>query len=416
MRKNKLGSILLSVLVAFGLWLYVVTYISTEGETTFHDVPVVFERETALEERGLMITSGTDATVDLRLSGARSNLNKLTSANISLKVDLSKVYDPGTMKVEYSISYPGDVPNNAFTVESRNPGSITITVEERERKNVPVVIDYIGAVPENYLPDKDNAELDTDAIAISGPKSVIDQIASARIAVNLEGQTESISQEYNYILCDGEGKPVDAALVTTHVAEVRLDLKIQRFKDVKLTYELVEGGGAKEDNVTITINPGTTIRVSGSDAVLDDLEEISLGTINLATIEKTMQQDVPVVLPDGVTNLSGVTEVTMHIYFTGLTTKDFTVEQSNIRLINVPTGMDYELVTQRLTVTLRGPTQLISSLDPKHILVTVDCSGKELGPIIANAAVTISDPRYNAIGALGTCSVSATLVKAEGES
>ncbi|MBQ9148684.1 MAG: hypothetical protein IJX69_03865 [Oscillospiraceae bacterium] len=413
MRKNKLGSMLLSLLVAFGLWMYVVTYISTEGETTFHDIPVVFERETAMEERGLMITSGTDTTVDLRLSGARSNLNKLTNSNISIKVDLSKVYDPGTMKVEYTISYPGDVPNNAFTVESRNPGSITITVEERERKNVPVAIDYVGSVPENYLPDTDNADLDTDIITISGPKSVIDQIAKAKITVDLNGKTESISQDYSYVLCDELGNPVDAALVTTHVAEVRLDLKIQRFKDVRLTYELVEGGGATAEDVNIYINPGSTIKVSGSDAVLDDLEEISLGVIDLATIEKTSQREVPVVMPDGVTNLSGVTEVTLHFVFSGLSTREFTVEQSNIRLINVPAGMDYELVTQRLTVTLRGPTALITSLDPKHIVVTVDCSGKALGPIIANATVTISDSKFSAIGALGTCSVSATLIEAE---
>ena len=45
MRNNKLYSILLSVIVSFGLWLYVVNNVSVEDEITFYDIPVVLERE-----------------------------------------------------------------------------------------------------------------------------------------------------------------------------------------------------------------------------------------------------------------------------------------------------------------------------------------------------------------------------------
>ena len=110
MRRNKFVSALLSFVIALGLWLYVVTNVSVEYDTTFHDIPVQFEGETALEERELMITSGTDATIDLRLYGARTNLNKLNPSNITIKVDLSRIYDAGTHEVEYDIIYPGDVP------------------------------------------------------------------------------------------------------------------------------------------------------------------------------------------------------------------------------------------------------------------------------------------------------------------
>ena len=67
MKRSKFASLLLSFAIAVGLWLYVVTTVSVEDDTTFHDIPVQFEGETALEERGLMITSGTDTTIDLRL-------------------------------------------------------------------------------------------------------------------------------------------------------------------------------------------------------------------------------------------------------------------------------------------------------------------------------------------------------------
>lgn len=406
MRRNKLASFLLSFAIAFGLWLYVVTTVSVEYDTTFHDIPVQFEGETALEERGLMITSGTDATVDLRLYGSRSNLNKLSTTNITVKVDLSRIYDPGTHEVGYDIFYPGDVPSNAFIEQSKVPDTITITVEEWNQKPIPVGVVYTGSVPEDYLDDRDNALLDYETISISGPASVVEQIARAEIYVDLTDRTESISQTFQYTLCDAGGNPVDAALITAETAQVRLDLTIQRFKELPVKYTLAEGGGATAANVTIT--PDTpAIRVSGSGAILEELTEINLGTINLANIPEDTTLTYPVKLPEGVINLTGVDEVNVEIDFTGLRTREFIVE--NIRVVGVPAGMEYELVTKQLTVIVRGPSGIINQMTAQDLLVTADISGKTPGTLIVNAAVSTTDPAYDDVGALGTISVSVTL-------
>ena len=405
-KHSKLGSILLSLAIAFGLWLYVVTNVSVEGETTFHDISVQFVGETALENRGYVITSGMDASVDLRLQGARTNLNKLTSSSISIKVDLSRIYDPGTHKVEYDIIYPGDVPNNAFTVLNKVPASVTVTVEELEQKEIPVVVRYEGSVPEDYLDDRDNVLLDYQSIAIKGPTSVVSRIDRAEVTVNLKDRTESISQKYPYILCDQQGEPVDAALVVAETAEVRLDLTILRFKELPVIYDLVTGGGASADDVTITPDI-SSIRVSGSNAVLEKLTAVDLGTINLAHIEEDTRLTIPVELPAGVLNLTGVEEINVDVKFNGLTTREFTVE--NIRVAGVPAGMTYELVTKRLTVTVRGPSSVVKQMTAQDLQVTADVTGKPEGTVIVNATVSVTDPAYNAVGALGNVSVSVTL-------
>ena len=90
--KNKLVAFLLSLAVSLGMWLYVVNYISPESEATFYNIPVVFEGETVLTtERNLMITDISSTTVNMKISGNRSDLNKINSSNIVVKVDLSKV-------------------------------------------------------------------------------------------------------------------------------------------------------------------------------------------------------------------------------------------------------------------------------------------------------------------------------------
>ena len=93
--KNKLLSGIISILIAFGLWMYVITEVSPGSEWTFYDIPVIMEGETVLKERGLIITNISSTNVDLTLSGNRKDLNELNSSNITLKADMTKIYDPG---------------------------------------------------------------------------------------------------------------------------------------------------------------------------------------------------------------------------------------------------------------------------------------------------------------------------------
>ena len=392
--KNKIWSLLLSLALATSLWLYVITTVSPGSTATIDNVPVVFEGETwLLENRNLMITEGLDTTVDLVVSGNRSDLNKLNPTNVILKVDLTKIYEAGTANLSYTPGYPSDVPSGAITVEKRDPVAIRLTVEKRLTKEIPVNVVFTGAVPENFIADTENVVLDYPVINIKGPASVVEKIAQARIDIDLQERTESLSENYRYTLCDEEGNPMDVAKITTDVAEVHLDVKIQRYQEVPLKLNVVYGGGATEGYTRYEIKPGS-IRVSGSEAVLSDLTELVLGTINFAERTENEQLTFPINLPEGVTNLTGITEAIAEIRFVGLSIKEFTTE--NIKVINVPEELDYELMSEVVKVTLRGPTAKINKIKPEDIEVTVDLSGKE-------------------IGAVGTHTVSVTLSEAEEE-
>lgn len=404
--KNKISSGLLALLIAFGLWVYVITTVSPGSEETFYNIPVAREGESVLQERGLMITSISDTNVSLTLSGTRQDLAKVNSANITLKVDLSRIYDPGTHSLEFVASYPGDVASNAFVEESRYPERITIVVEERRHKEVPVEVKWLGKSPEGFLTDKENRILDYPMITVIGPASVADQITKAVIEVDLSEQRESISQTYRYTLCDEEGNPVDAELITTNVEEVRLDVRIQRFKDLRLIYNLQEGGGARAENANITLSVDT-IRVSGNETVLENLgDELVVGTVNLAEIPQNSVLTFPIHLPEGVTNLSGVTETDISVNFVGLLTKTFTLEEFTV--LNVPEGMEAEIMTQELTVEIRGPVALIQHLTLEDIRATVDFTGAEAESSTYKVVISFSE-EFAALGAIRSYSVSATV-------
>ena len=74
--KNKILAILLSAVVAFGLWMYVVTFVSPESEKTYYEIPVVLQNKNILTERGLMVVSD-DPKVTLALKSSRTIQNDL---------------------------------------------------------------------------------------------------------------------------------------------------------------------------------------------------------------------------------------------------------------------------------------------------------------------------------------------------
>lgn len=408
--KNKIWSLLLSVALATGLWLYVITTVSPDYRMTIPDVPVVFEGESwLLENRNLMITDGMSATVDLEVSGNRSDLSKLNSSNVILKIDLTKVYEAGTANLTYTISTPADVPSGAVTVENRNPASIKLTVEKRLTKEIPVNVAFTGAVPDNFMADTENVVLDYPMINIQGPASVVEQITQARVDIDLEDRTESLSETYRFALCDEAGNPVAVEQITTDVAEVHLDVKIQRYKEIPLRLNLIYGGGATRGYTRYEIKP-SSIRVSGSDAVLEDLTEIVLGTVNLAEQTEDTQVTYAINLPEGVTNLTGITEATADIRFVGLSSKKLTIE--NITVTNVPAGLHAELVNEVIEVTLRGPVARIEQIKPEDVVVTVDLTGKEAGTTTVKATITVRGDSEGLIGAVGSYTVTVTLKEA----
>ena len=95
MKNKRLGSMLLSLVVAFGLWMYVINNVSTQQERTYSSVRVNLEGESVLRERNLMIISDTDLFVRVELKGSRKDLNNLNSANLTLTANLDGIYDPG---------------------------------------------------------------------------------------------------------------------------------------------------------------------------------------------------------------------------------------------------------------------------------------------------------------------------------
>lgn len=401
--KSNIWRIALSVLISFGLWLYVVTVVTPEAEDTFYDIPISYQND-ILEERGLMVVSETP-TVTVKVKGNRSDLNELNANNITVLVDLAAIQAPGTQMLTPKVIYPG---NMAVETISQNPNVLQLKVENRIKKPVPIRLEFLGAVPEGFIADKDNPVMDTAVVEVVGPQSSMDLIDHATIQVDLSDKTESIVGAFQYVLCDEAGEPVDAEMITTNVEEVNISVKIQAIKEVPLTVNLVDGGGATKDSCKLELTRDS-IWVSGNEARLRDLEFVELGTVDLSDLkEETNTMVFEIILPDGVTNMTGETEVTATISFPDLTRKKLTINKSKFVATGVPEGMEAVWITEMVEVELRGPSALMKKLTEKDITVSVDFTGEELGGVSKVPKITLGSG-YSDVGAISVSTVTATL-------
>ena len=94
-KNRKIFNIVLAIVLAVGVWMYVINVENPSGTGTVREIPVTVVGEDSLAERGLMVTEQNRDHVSLKLSGRKKTLMKLNRKNITLKLDVSSVTSEG---------------------------------------------------------------------------------------------------------------------------------------------------------------------------------------------------------------------------------------------------------------------------------------------------------------------------------
>ena len=394
---------LCAFVVAFTLWLYVITTVSPDSTKEVLGVNVVLDGESILAENNLMLVSDTLPTIRVNLEGNRSDLVNVEANDITAVADLAKIKTAGTHQLSYIVSTPS---TGVMQVVSTKPETVTVQVVEKLNTKVPVKVNYIGSVPEGYLMDRENAVLSVEEVTVEGPKEVVEKIDHAAVEINCDGRTETIVENQRFKLCDAEGEPLDVSRVLTKEEEVRVEVRVAAVKKISLDLTVNDGGGATRDSSSIVIDPAE-ITVSGSETALENLETLILGTINLADITAATERTYEITLPEGIRNESGLTTASAKISFPKLSKREFTI--TNFKIINVAEGMEAELLTKQLVITVRGPKSQVDNLRPEEIVVELDLEGV-LNSDTISPQITFGENSPD-VGVLGKPTVSVTVAE-----
>ena len=414
---NKLVKILISVVVSFILWLYVITVVSPGSEIVIYNIPVQLYGESVLNSNELMLAEDYHFTVDLRLAGNRIDLNQLNNANIKLSADLTNIVEAAeNQPLSIRVDSFGDLPSSAISVLKKSVDEVLVTVVPRREITLTIQEEYADTrTPENF--DKRTPTFDHSQITVYGPAELIDQVKKAVVNIDLTGRTETFTVTQKVELWDENNTPVvsDRIGIVDNVDQVTATVPVVMYKELPLWIETQDGGGATGDHVQIdyfytvgqeekTID---AVGVWGPKSELENLQYIKLDTIDLAQVDGTEVRQYDLNIPAGMELSNAYGQITAKI-----TVKDLavaTLQVTNIQTINPPEGVTVTLRTDIMSVVIRGPQSLLQQVTPEDITIVVDLSNAQEGTATYNATVQIVDNFSDIVGAVGNYPVTVNI-------
>ena len=397
MQRHKILAFLLALVVSIGLWVYAVTVVNPDDTTYIRDVRVRIVGTNELRSDNLMLTGGEDQTVNVEISGRRSDLKELNNTTLEAIADVSNIDSPGTYEVSWTLDPPSTVASGDISLVSATSNKITVQVSEyNERPAIPVSVEYTGQLPDGYV--RDQAILNVETVAVSGPAEEVNKIANAIVTVDLTSATETINDEMSYSLVDADGEILElSSYVSLASPTVRVSVPVSCYKQIELVVDIIEGGGATAKNVKLSIDP-PTIGVSGTAEALKDLDELVIREVDLSEITGPQTWTVVPDLPAGVTNRASETSVTITLRLTGLMTKRMTIPGASIQRLNDVETLNFG--EQSVIITVRGTSAELNRISESDIKITADMTN-DYDPATKSVTLNVMLPEDSLAGVIG---------------
>ncbi len=388
-QRHDIWSKMLSVMIAIALWGFVVNEEDSLERTVRYTIPITLVGEQQLlQEHSMAVIAGQDSKVVLTVTGTNPNIIKLTADDFTVTVDVSDLTEAKTYSnVPYQVSLPATSPS--LQLKSAQPTNVTLTTDLMTSKQVSVQAVCGESAPEGYLYAAPSVSKDT--LEVSGPESVLETIVNAYVLVPMNGATTDVSEACSFELQDAEGEPVDTSYLELEEASVQVNVDVYKIATVPLKVTLKPSAEITEDMATVTIDP-VSVQVYGKKSVIDNLQSIAVGALDLGSEQTGAQLTKPILLPSGVNLISGQpSQAKITLQIDGIATR--TVNISNITLVDInanETKPDIALGTQSVQVTLRGKTSSLNALSVDDILVSAQLDSSVLGVGTHDVALSVS--------------------------
>ena len=362
--------IVLACILSVILWLYVASYANTDMEAEFTGLEINYVGgDDILRDRKLLVTEKDQQSVSLTILGKRNVVSAIKKDEVQVSVDLTDIRSTGVYEKVYTVTFPDSVKEDAIIIVKRSPEYVTVNIDNLITKPVEVRGDFEGSVQDGYMQEPIVYEPAT--IMVSGPEEVVSHIACARVVLDRENLNRTVTGSVSYTLLDYEDKPVDTQELSMDVEEVKYTIPIVMVKDIVLTVDLIEGGGAKATNAVVEVKPNV-LTVTGDAELIQGINQITLGAIDLAAFEQTYTVTYPIPLPNGAENLSGDKEAIVTVNIRGLAARH--ILTTKISFINVSDGYVANPITQYKEIVIRGPEEIIYLVAPDNVQLVADLS------------------------------------------
>ncbi len=391
---------ILCVFAAVALWFYVVSADTTAKEKNFSGIPVKIRGiETVSSEQGLTVISGYGCTVDLTLAGPKTDIDRLAADDIDVYVDGSSITGAGEYTLEIIPSLP-----NGVSVVSQSVNYVSLYLDKSMTVTVPVKVNPVFTIESTYTLGTPEPSLET--VNVTGPAEELEKLSHAAVSLDLGRVTKTLTASGTLTLVDQNGGTVSNPFVKLQNTEITVRFPVYTYKDIPLTVEY-KYGYYNDSNVTVSIKPAS-IRIKGEPDALEDYDHLLVLQLDEKKITGDTSLSAKIVLPDDVTNVSGIETANVQVTHKNTETREIVV--TNLSVLN-PNGLNYKLESGSLNVKFRGARSLLSLLSSNNITATLDLGylNKASGTVSVPVTVQVTSALEGSVYEIGAYKLDVTI-------
>lgn len=376
---RNLGLKIISFLLAMTLWLLVVNIDDPVVRWTYLDVPVTIKNADVITNQGMIyeVLDGTDVIPKVTVYAPRSVGENISKSDIVATADMNTLNSLNTLQVNFSVPRVG----NKISDIRGSADSVRVSIENKKNIQMVLKTNVTGDAPSGYVVG--NVTTDQNLVRVSGAESIVSRVDSAVINIDmstLSDFTSDIRTSVPVRLYDEEGNEVEGSTLTKNPENVMTTIEILSIKDVPIRFE-VEGEPAEDYGLTGEVTSDVqTVRIAGRRSALNSVNEIVIPpeAIDVTDISEDMttQIDLCDYLPENVQMADKSTSMPVNVTV-GVerkTTSEYTLEAEDVRLTNIPAGLECRLegLDEEYTVSITGIRSVMSDISERDLVATLD--------------------------------------------
>ncbi len=371
---------LFALAISIILWVLFTAERNPVREDVFGaEIPV----ETSRLGDGLVLSRTTPSTVRLRIAAPRDLWDTLTADNFRVAADLYAV-GAGIHEVAIRVESP-----ESIRVIAAEPATVTVALEQRKEKEVPVQVELVGAPPFGYRFQLEELLLLPDVVKVIGPESKVDLVAAVWLRVEVHNARSTVSLTQRAVPRDAQGENVTGVQLDPPVVQVSVPVEqLIAYKDVPVRVNVVGEPGPGYYVSLYRAEPATA-RLYGAPEQLDEWSFVSTVPIDVTGATGTITQTAGLARPSGIVGISSENEVEVTVEV--LPVMGSAETQIVVVHENLPPGLDVSINPAIVALTLYGPAPELRELDASSIIVSVNLTGLGAGTYTLSPIISAPD-------------------------
>lgn len=367
MENNRKINIVLSLIIAFCGWLYVMYNVDPTTTRTFRKVPITYSNERDLESKGIALKSADKKSIEIKVEGHRSEVNKMDDSDIKVRADLSDA-GKGENTLQLHIKTPSKV-----NIVSKSDETVTVNTETMDTRSVPGRVEYSTESISNTEPIVE--EQSSDYFSVTGAKSKVKEVEYVRIPVEeqkLTGKTHTYS--VSVVPVDRSGDEV------THVKVNPTKASVAVFKGSTKSVPLnIDVNNPENDEYLRTYSAPKKIEIKGKKEVLEKISSVSAEPADLEKMTESGRLALKYKLPEGVFVANSSLNLGITVNVTEYRTTEIEIPTKNITVKNLNSRYKPSFEDKTITVEVTDTGSTLENLTTEDIDVSVDAKGLRSG-------------------------------------